>query len=75
MSYTNEMRQAVHALDNPTSIDLHVSQKGEQVFLLVEKPKIESLNKRQAADFFAYVTDIKAIIRLGGGGNARLVVI
>ncbi|MCA1799716.1 MAG: hypothetical protein LC650_00170 [Actinobacteria bacterium] len=68
MKYTNEMRAAVHAVKNPTSIPIDVAQKGDQLFLLFDSNLYERLDKPKRKDFVAYLRYISSIIELGGGG-------
>lgn len=75
MAYTNEMRRALRAVKNPTPLPVDISVKDDQIFLLVNGRGIEKLEKKQQQDLNAYLREVKGIIRLGGGGDAQVVVV
>lgn len=64
--YSNEMRHAVRAVKNPTSLHFDVAQKDNRLFLLVDKNLFARLEAKDKRDFLAYIKDILGIIRLGG---------
>lgn len=75
MAYTNEMANAIRGIKNPTPLPVDVSVKGEMIYLLINRQGYERLEKNQQADFNAYLRDVKGVIRLGGGGDAQVVVL
>lgn len=75
MSYTNDIRQAVQSIDNPTTVGVDISVKDEQIFLIMNREELLQLNQRQFANLRAYLKDIKDVIRTGGGGEPQLVVL
>jgi len=72
VKYTNEMRAAVRALKNPTSLHVDVAQAGDQLFLLVDNAAYQRLGPKEQADFKAYTRYIASIIELGGGGKPEI---
>lgn len=72
MAYTNEMRHAVRAINNPVPVNVNVSQKDGQIFLLLNKVELAPLTDKQHKDLQAYLREVKGIIKLGGGGDAKV---
>ena len=73
--YTNDMRQAVNALDNPVPVAVNISQKGDQIYLVLDRREIVPLSEYEYEQLRGYVKDIQAIIRVGGGGNAKVAIV
>lgn len=75
MTYTNDMRYAVRALDNPTPLHIDVAEKDGQIRLLVDREGFQRLGKRQQSDYKDYVNKVARIIEQGGGGRVEVITV
>ncbi len=67
MIYTPDMRAALHAIPNPTSIPVDVAQRGNMLFLLVDNDKYQRLEPAARKNFRAYLRQMVRTVEIGGG--------
>lgn len=65
--YTQDMRAALHGIDNPTSLPVDVAQRDDMLYLLVDLEGYRKLEPRQRRDFRSYLHALVRTIEIGGG--------